>query len=108
MNSTLKKSLIATLAFSIATASANASHVHFSYKAHELETSNGIDALYARLEFKATQACDDLSIKPLYAKQVAKNCKSAFIREVVSSIDDRRLNRLHQAATENNKDYALN
>lgn len=103
-----QKSLIAAFALSIASTSAFASDVQFSYKAHELQTSNGVEALYNRLEFKAKKACQENGAKALYAKQMAKACRTNFINEIVGEIDDRRLNRAHAAATRNDQDYAAN
>lgn len=91
----------AMLAAAVALAAAPAfaqDQVQFQYKAEELQTAEGVAALYKRLENRANAACAVDNRAAIYAKTEARRCKKAYIKEVVDRIGHPQLSAIAAAA----------
>ena len=88
---TLPRLMLACAIAATTLSSALADEVRFSYRAHELETPEKLEALLQRIERMAQQACrNEPVLPPLYGGARA-TCESDLITEIVSGIDDSRL-----------------
>lgn len=77
--------LLATFA---ASAPAAAESYKFRYRAHELQTDGGREALMVRLESQVERYCNLDFARGLQTRLVAQACKADVIAEIVSKIDN--------------------
>ena len=77
--------VIATLAVA---APASAESYKFRYRAHELQTDGGRQAMMARLDSQVSRYCQVDDSRGIYTKRAAKACKEEVLGEIVSKIDN--------------------
>lgn len=82
----------------VMTAPASADELVFKYKRYELETAAGAEALYHRLERRASSTCSDWGPRPIQKKIAEKKCTASMISQAVDRIDHPRLNEMHARA----------
>jgi len=106
MTNKITTALISGLSLSLTIGVVQAGSQQFSFKAHELETSRGLEALYDRIEFKAKKSCTHIGTRGIYAKQFEKKCTADLINQFVDNIDDTRLNSHHASIIGDEENYA--
>ncbi len=88
---TLSRLMLACALAATALSSALADDLRFSYRAHEFETPEKLDALLQRIERTAQQACRNEPVLPPHYGGARAACETDLITEIVSGIDDSRL-----------------
>lgn len=88
--------LFATASLSGAAYAQPADEVKFSFKAHELKTSGGIENLYARLMSRAENACTTSGRRSLETIVNEKACTTALATDFIVAIDHPRLTQLFE------------
>lgn len=88
---TLSRLMLACTLAAATLSSALADDLRFSYRAHELETPEKLDALLQRIERTAQQACRNEPVLPPHYGGARAACEKDMIRGIVSGIDDSRL-----------------
>lgn len=80
-------------------ATQDARSVSVRYSAAETGSAEGVQALYARLEAAARNACRRDSDRGVGALAERRNCRAAALDAAVADVHDARLSRLHQERT---------
>lgn len=88
---TLSRPILACALAAATLSSALADDVRFSYRAHELETPEKLEALLQRIERTAQQACRNETVLPPHYGSARAACETGLITEIVSGIGDSRL-----------------
>lgn len=88
---TLPKLILACALAAATFSSAFADDVRFSYRAHELETPEKLEALLARIERTAEHACRTEPVLPPHYGGARAICAADLVTAIVSGIDDARL-----------------
>ncbi len=88
---TLSRLLLACALTAATLSSALADDLRFSYRAHELETPEKLEALLQRIERTAQQACRNELVLPPHYGGARAACETDLITEIVSGIGDSRL-----------------
>lgn len=88
---TLSRLMLACAIAATTLSPALADEIRFSYRAHELETPEKVEALLQRIERIAQQACRNEPVLPPHYGGARATCKTDLLTEIVSGIDDSRL-----------------
>lgn len=96
----MKAALITIIASAgiVFSAPAQAGEFAFHYKASELSTSAGANAVYSRLRVKAAAACGSNEFRLMTVQYAAQVCANDLVTNIVGEIDAANLSAVHARA----------